>query len=69
MNNGILIPMVSVSADSSCPEDPDLNTYLQPERSNRDNNDLTSDMTWLTTEEDSSKWDAMESGFIGSRLK
>ena len=33
----------------------DLNVYLQPDRSNRDNNDLTSDITWLTTKEDSSK--------------
>ena len=33
----------------------DLNIYLQPDRSNRDNNDLTSDMTRLTTAEDSSK--------------
>ena len=30
----------------------DLNTYSQPDRTNRDNNDLTSDMTWLTTTED-----------------
>ena len=35
----------------------------------RDNNDRKSDMTWLTTAEDSSKWDAMESDFISSRLK
>ena len=34
-----------------------------------DNHDLTSDMTWLTTAEDSSKWDAMESDFKSSRLK
>ena len=47
----------------------DLNIYLQPDKSNRDNNDLTSDMTWLTAAEDSSKWDAMESYFISSRLK
>ena len=32
-------------------------------------NDLTSDMTWLTTAEDSLKWDAVESDFISSRLK
>ena len=37
-----------------------LNIYSQPDRSNRDNNDLMSDMTWLTTAEDSLKWDAME---------
>ena len=47
----------------------DLNICLQPDRSNRDNNDLTSDMTWLTTAEDSSKSDAMESDFTNSRLK
>ena len=34
-----------------------------------DNNDLTSDMTWLTTTEDTSKWDAMESDVINSRLR
>ena len=27
----------------------DLNTYSQPDRANRDNNDLTSDITWLTS--------------------
>ena len=36
----------------------DFNIYSQPDRSNRDKNDLTSDMTWLKTAEDSSKWDA-----------
>ena len=44
----------------------DLNTYLQPTRVLRVNNDFTSDMTWLTTAADSSEWDAMESDFIGS---
>ena len=39
------------------------------DRSNRDDNDLTSDTTWLTTAEDSSMWDAVESDFISSRLK
>ena len=34
----------------------DLNTHLQLGRTNRDNNDLTSDMTWLTTAEDNSKF-------------
>ena len=34
-----------------------------------DTHHLTSDMTWLTTAEDSSKWDAAESVCIGSRLK
>ena len=29
--------------------------YQEPDRSNSDSNCLTSDMTWLTTEEDSSK--------------
>ena len=47
----------------------DLNIYLQPDRSNRDNTALTSNLTWLTTAEDSSKWDAMKSDFISSRLK
>ena len=47
----------------------DLNIFLRPDRYNRDNNDLTSDMTWLTTAEDSSEWDAVESEFISSRLK
>ena len=37
----------------------DLSIYSQPDSSNRDDNDLTSDMTWLTTAEDSWKWDAM----------
>ena len=44
----------------------ELNTYLQPDRTNRDNNDFTSDMTWLTTAQDKSKWDATESDFISS---
>ena len=35
----------------------------------RDNNDRKSDMTWLTTAEDSSKWVALESDFTSSRLK
>ena len=48
--------------------DDDLNIYLQPTRSNRDNH-FTSDMTWLTTAEDGSKCDALESDFISSRLK
>ena len=43
--------------------------HLQPDRSNRDNNDLMSDMIWLTTAEDSSKRDALESGFINNRFK
>ena len=46
-----------------------LNTYLQPERTNRDNKDLTSEKNWLSTAEDTSKWDAMESNFLNSRLK
>ena len=37
----------------------DCNTYLQPDRSNRDNNVHTSHMTCLTTAEDKWKWDAM----------
>ena len=47
----------------------DLNTNLQPDRTNRDNNDLMSDMTWLTTAEGTSTWDAMDSDFINIRLK
>ena len=47
----------------------DLNTYSQSDRSNKDNNDLTIEMIWLATAENSSKWDAMESDFINSRLK
>ena len=47
----------------------DLNTNSQPDRTNGDNNDLTSDMTWLITAEDTSKWDAMESDFMNSRLR
>ena len=47
----------------------DLKINSQPDRSNRNNSDLTRDMTWVTTAEDSSKWDAMESDFISSRLK
>ena len=47
----------------------DLNIYSQPDRASRDNTDLTSDMTWLTSAEDSSKWDAMGSDFTSSRLK
>ena len=43
--------------------------YLQSNRSNRDNNDLTSDTTWLTTADDSLKWDAVYSDFISSRFK
>ena len=37
----------------------DINAYLQPIRINRDSNDLTSDMTWLTTAQDGSKWDSI----------
>ena len=33
------------------------------------NNDLTSDKTWLITAQDGSQWDAMESAFIGIRLR
>ena len=47
----------------------DLDIYFQPDRSNRDTNDLTSDMTWPTTADDSSKWDAVESDLKRSRLK
>ena len=47
----------------------DHNIHLQPNRANRNDNDLTSDMTWLTTAEDNSKWDAMESDFVSNRLK
>ena len=43
--------------------------YLQSNRSNRDDNDLTSDTTWLTTADDSLKWDAVNSDFISSRFK
>ena len=39
----------------------DLNTYLHPDRTNRDNNELTSDMTWLSTAVDTSLCDATES--------
>ena len=38
-------------------------------RSDKDNNDLTSDMIWLTTAEDCSKLDSVESDFIRSRHK
>ena len=47
----------------------DLNFYLQSPRSNKDNNDLRSDTTWLAIAEDTSNWDAMKSDFTGSRLK
>ena len=47
----------------------DLNIYLQPDRTNRDNNDLTSDATWPITAEDTSIWDAVERDVISSRLK
>ena len=50
-----------------CTKHPNIN--LQSDRVNRDNNDLTSDMTWLTTAEDNSKWDAVERDLISSRLK
>ena len=33
--------------------------YLQPIRIDRDSNDLTSDMTWLTTAHGGSKWDSI----------
>ena len=36
----------------------DINAYLQPARTNRDNNDLTKDTTWLTAAEDSLKQQA-----------
>ena len=47
----------------------DLNIYQQPDRYKRDNNDLTSDTTWLTSAEDGTKWDAMASDCTSSRLK
>ena len=37
----------------------DLNIYSQPDGANRDNNDLASDMTWLTTAEDNAKGDSI----------
>ena len=40
----------------------DLNAYQQPTRSNRDNNDLTSDTTWLTTA-------SMESDFVSKQTR
>ena len=49
--------------------DDDLNTFCQPDRTNRDKNDLTSDMTWLTTAEDKSTWDAVKSNCMNGRLK
>ena len=42
-------------------------TYNQPGFS--ENNDLSNDTTWLTTAQDGSKWDCMESDFVSSRLK
>ena len=44
----------------------DLNIW---DRSNGDNDDLTSDATWHTKAEDSSTWDAVESDFFSSRLE
>ena len=35
----------------------DVNSYQQPIIVHGDNNDLTNDMTWLTTAHDGSKWD------------
>ena len=46
----------------------DLNTHSQSDRSNKDDNDLTIEMIWLATAENSSKWDAVESDFISSTL-
>ena len=42
----------------------DLDTYLQPDRTNRDNSDLTSDIA-----EDNSKWDAIDSDFISDKQR
>ena len=47
----------------------DLNTYWPPEKTNRANNDLTRDMTWLTTTKDNSKCDDVESDFTNNRSK
>ena len=47
----------------------DLNIDSQPDGTNRDINEFTSDTTWLTMAENSSKWDAVESDFASSRLK
>ena len=47
----------------------DTNTYSQSDRTNGDNNNLADGMICLTTAEDTSKWNAMESDFINSRLK
>ena len=47
----------------------DLNSNLQPDRTNRDSNDLTSDVICLTTAEDIPKWDATESDFMNNRLE
>ena len=48
--------------------DDDCDICLKPTRSNRGINDLTSDTTWLTTAEDSSKWNAMESDVISTGI-
>ena len=34
-----------------------------------ENNDITSDITWLTATKDTSKWDALDSDIMNSRLK
>ena len=47
----------------------DFDAYLQPTRTNRDDNDLTSDTTQLTTAQNGSKWDSVGSDFSSSRLK
>ena len=38
----------------------DSHTYLQPTRTNRENNDLMNDTTWLIPAPDGLKWDSME---------
>ena len=37
------------------------------EMGNRDDNDLTSDTTWLNTVQGSSKWESMDTDFVSSR--
>ena len=45
----------------------DINAYRQPFRVVSNNNDLTNDTTWLTSAQDGSKWESMESDFVSPR--
>ena len=63
-----LLDQTCLPLEPSGPRDGNMtSTSTYDQTGPTENNDLMSDMTWLTTAEDSSKWDAMESDFIDTK--